>query len=738
MITIRVFLKILLLLLIFEPMSAQESNPITISAESARDSEPLRIAWMVYRDREDRRQDFDAFANYLSGKIGRPVTIKTIENYNYGYVKERMTAQSNPKERFDITFFTPYTYVLAHQENTDIKAFLTYKLEDGKKEYRCYFVWKQNSGSFETVLQQLRSHEKRLAIVNPYSTSGYIWPDTWLKKEYGIDISRDHIRTFESGGHLSSLRILLDKPDIIAAAVWEVDYNKFLRDRNLSGDIFQKKEIIPPIPNDPLAIRGGFTSEEENKIKDAFLGMDKDPEGKEILRRNTFEGIASWDLTDDTAYNPVRSFTGKPFPAKSLRLKAVKPTNDTVVHTFTRKLEEAFSDGWFKLETNDDKDVDIRLSYSIKCGVDSVRTDLRVQVDTNDGTINIEKTFTRKNETALVQATSNYLKQLFPLEGYISETESNLPQPGIIVNLTNKQGIKKNFPVEIIKSSWTMGQPQHLETIYAYVSDVKADKSYLTPFSESDSQKIELNVFDNIFYQARLLGPEIPPDQIIVKPIDVKLSKEGDFVVDFSVEIYEDDSEPIARKSGLGLFVNTISSRLILNNQRLNTGEGRIYIAPGKSGTKFSIALSNSLKDKITVSLIHPQGMETTKEIWFTMVWRFFTWAFIGGIIGGLIKFVGTLNRSQSGFKPRLVKVVVDVLFGIVVGGALLLILLLIPSLVGLLKALSPYVNGTAGRLVIGIIGGIIGAPGLSSILIRKISNPNIIMDSARMVNLAP
>ena len=258
----------------------------------------------------------------------------------------------------------------------------------------------------------------------------------------------------------------------------------------------------------------------------------------------------------------------------------------------------------------------------------------------------------------------------------------------------------------------------------------------MTPFSESDSQKIELNVFDNIFYQARILGPEIPPDQIIVKPIDVMLSNEGDFVVDFSAEIYENDSEPKIRKSGLGLFVNTRSSRLILNSQRLNTGEGRVYIASGKSGTKFSIALANALKDKITVGLIHPQGMETIKEIWFTMVWRFFTWAFIGGIIGGLIKFVGTLNRSQPGFKPRLVKVVVDVFFGIVVGGALLLILLLIPSLVGLLKALTPYVNGTAGRLVIGIIGGIIGAPGLSGIVIRKISNPQKIMETPRMVSL--
>jgi phosphate/phosphite/phosphonate ABC transporter binding protein len=738
MITIRVFIKILLLLLIFESMSAHESNPTTIPGESVRESETLRIAWMVYRDREDRREDFDALEIYLSDKIGKPVAITTIENYNYRYVREKMTANYDPGERVDITFFTPYTYVLAHQENTDIKAFLTYKLEDGEKDYRCYFVWEQNSGSFETVLQQLRNRKKRLAIVNQYSTSGYLWPYTWLKKEYDIDIDRDSIKTYESKGHLNSLEILRNNPDIIAAAVWEVDYNKFLRDRNLSGDIFQYKEIIPPIPNDPLAIRGGFTIEEENKIKDAFLGMNKEPDGKEILRRNTFEGIASWDLTDDTAYNPVRNFKGEPFPAKSLRLQVVKPTNVTMVHTFTRKLEEAFSDGWFKLETTDCKDVDICLGYNIKRGVDSVSTDLRVQVVTNDGTIDKKITFTRKNLTALVQATSNYLKQLFPLEGYISETDSNLLHPGIIVKLTKEQGIKKYFPVEIIKNSWTDGQPIHLKTIYAYVSDVNSCQSCLTPFSESDSQKIELNVFDNIFYQARILGPEIPPDQIIVKPIDVKLSKEGDFVVDFSAEIYENDPEPNARKSGLGLFVKTRSSGLVLNSKRLNTGEGRIYIAPGKSRTKFSIALSNALKDKITVGLIHPQKMETIKEIWFTMVWRFFTWAFLGGIIGGLIKFVGTLNRSQPGFKPRLVKIVVDIFFGIVVGGALLLILLLIPSLVGLLKTLTPYVNGTAGRLVIGIIGGIIGAPGLSSLVIKKISNPREIMESPRMVSLTP
>lgn len=740
MVTIRVFFKILLLLLIFEPMSAHESNPITIPAGSIREPEPLCIAWMVYRNREDPRdrKDFDELEIYLSDKIGKPVTIKTIENYNYRYIRERMTANYDPRDRVDITFFTPYTYVLAHQENTDIKAFLTYKLENGKKDYRCYFVWEPNSGSLEKVLQQLKSREKGLAYVNKYSTSGYIWPVTWFRKEYDLDIGRDYIRMYESNGHRDSLGILCDNPDIIAAAVWEVDYNKFLHDRNLSGNVFRKKEIIPPIPNDPLAIRGGFTIEEENKIKDAFLGMDKDPKGREILRKNTFEGIASWDLTDDTAYNPVRNFTGKPFPAQSLRLQADKPTNGTMVHTFTRKLKEAFSDGWFKLETTDDEYVDISLNYNIKRGVGSVSTDLRIQADTNDGTIDKKINFTEKNLTDLVQVTSNYLKQLFPLKGYISETESNLPHPGIIVKLTRKQGIKKYFPVEIIKSSWTMGQPKHLETIYAYVSDVNSYQSCLTPFSESDSQKIELNVFDNIFYQARILGPEIPPDQIIIKPLDVRLSNKGDFVVDFSAEIYENDPEPKVRKSGLGFFVKTRSSGLILNSKGLNTGEGRIYIVPGKSGSEFSIVLANALKDTITVGLIHPQKMETIKEIWCTVVLRFFTWVFIGGIIGGLIKFVGTLHRSQPGLEPRLVKIVVDIFFGIVVGGALLLILLLIPSLLGLLKPLTPYVNGAAGRLLIGIIGGIIGAPGLSSIVIRKISNSKKIMENPRMVSLAP
>lgn len=180
--------------------------------------------------------------------------------------------------------------------------------------------------------------------------------------------------------------------------------------------------------------------------------------------------------------------------------------------------------------------------------------------------------------------------------------------------------------------------------------------------------------------------------------VDVNLSDEGDFLVDFIVEIYENDSKTKAGKSGLGLFVKSRSSRLILNGQPSDKVEGRIYIPAGKSGTGFSIVLSNALRDKISVNLVHPRGKETIKQIWCTVIWRFFIWAFIGGLIGGLIKFVGTQDHTQTGFKPRLVKAVIDIFFGILVGGVLLIILLLLPNLVGQLPAVAPLVNGAAGK----------------------------------------
>jgi len=131
MFNVRFFLKILLLLLICESISARAPVP------EPPEPDPIRIAWMVYRDRENRRDDFNALENYLTNQIGRPVTIQTVDNYDYQSVLRRMSPHYRAGDRVDITFFTPYTYVLAHQENTKIKAFLTYKLEGGMKEYRC-------------------------------------------------------------------------------------------------------------------------------------------------------------------------------------------------------------------------------------------------------------------------------------------------------------------------------------------------------------------------------------------------------------------------------------------------------------------------------------------------------------------------------------------------------------------------------------------------------------------------
>jgi hypothetical protein len=364
------------------------------------------------------------------------------------------------------------------------------------------------------------------------------------------------------------------------------------------------------------------------------------------------------------------------------------------------------------------------LSYSIKHEGEN----LQIRGNINDEAI---KPFTGKNVRDLAKATSNFLKRTYPLEGCISEIESDWEQ-GMIVKLTKKEGIKKYFPVEITRILRRGEQRIPKGTIYAYVSDVNSVESRvktLKPFSASDFNDRPLNVDDNNIYQAKILWPEALPDKITIKPYDVNISDKGDFIVDFRVEVFKDNKKAEAGRTGLGLFVEPQKPSLFCSREKLSEektriitrDKGQIYIPHGKSKAEFCISFKHVFKNNISVRPIHPEGKEIPKVIWFWVLWLFFAWAFLGGFVGGLIKFLGslTLKNFPPTFLQRLVKAVIDIVSGIVVGGVLFLIVLLIPGLIEQLKTAVP-VSGTAGQLVIGIIGGLIGAPGLSGLVLRR------------------
>lgn len=724
MMTLKGFMKIVMVLLMIELLWVTElaSTP----APPDNDPDTIRIAWMVYNDLGDRGKDFKAFKKYLRRKTGKKIELEIIENYAYDKIIHRMKKQPGEGKRIDLAFFTPYTYVKASRIDPNIKAFLTYELsgkngEGAIDKYAAYFVWKSSdakSGEINKILQLLVSRQKRLIYVNHHSTSGFLWPKSWLEREHKIYIVRDQIRLIKSEGHLTSLKMLLNDHDIAAAAVWEVDYDKF----ESTGQISQKLEKItigPLIPNDPIAIRSGFSIEEEDRIRKVFLNMHKDSRGKKVLKKETFKRFKRWVVAEDKDYYIVRNYTSTPPPKKLLGIKLKDQTPDRKIIEFDKQVKQSLRQSFFQLSPNPSESDDIFFTYRMKKEEDFY---------TIEGEINgnpIEPLKSKKVEN-LVEETSNFLKQAFPLKIFVSEAESDWSGK-LVVELTKKEGIKKYHPVEITKRFMDQNPSINGKPINAYVSEANYDYSYLKPlniFSEKEISNNLLDPDDDIYYVVKVVEPEILPDGIELTACDVKISKDGYFIADYNAGIYRNNNRVKAGSRGLGLIVKPLESAKIFScedSKEPVSKACRFFIKPGEHSTKFSILLSNALTSKISITPIHPNTEEKIAGIWFTVVWIFFTWAFIGGFIGGLIRFAGTLKKAPPELKKRIAKALFDICFGVITGGVLLLIVLLIPDLFGFLKSVSKQADGPAGRLVIGIIGGIIGASGLSGAVQKKV-----------------
>ncbi|UCE06853.1 MAG: hypothetical protein JSW07_02090 [bacterium] len=71
--------------------------------------------------------------------------------------------------------------------------------------------------------------------------------------------------------------------------------------------------------------------------------------------------------------------------------------------------------------------------------------------------------------------------------------------------------------------------------------------------------------------------------------------------------------------------------------------------------------------------------------------------------------------------KELLLRINIDILFGVLSGGVIFLIILIIPSLVGKLGTFAPIADKGVFRIAIGMVGGILGAAGLSKYLRKQL-----------------
>lgn len=204
-------------------------------------------------------------------------------------------------KRADIAAMNTFGYLMAH-DRYGAQAKLTV-IRYGLPTYQSQFIAKKG-GSVKSLAD---INGKKMAFVDPASTSGYLLPLKVLK-ENNINPSE----TIFAMRHDSVVSMIYQGQVDAGATFYSPAVDGQIQDarrlvKTQYPDIEDKVEIIQlsdPIPNDPIVFRKDLDPAVEKAVIDAFIAFVKTPEGKDAFYK--IYGATDFQIAKDSDYNSVR------------------------------------------------------------------------------------------------------------------------------------------------------------------------------------------------------------------------------------------------------------------------------------------------------------------------------------------------------------------------------------------------------------------------------------------------
>lgn len=199
----------------------------------------------------------------LSDKLGIPVKVSVSTNYN-------TIVEAMKSKKVDVGFLPPTAYTLAHDQKAADLLLQAQRYgvnKDGSSnkklvdDYKSEILVKKNSGI--KSLKDLKG--KKIALQDVTSTAGYTFPLATLKKETGINATKD-MKIVNVKGHDQAVISLLNG-DVDAAAVFQDARTIVKKDQ---PNVFKDTKILKlteSIPNDTISVRPDMDKKFQEKLK---------------------------------------------------------------------------------------------------------------------------------------------------------------------------------------------------------------------------------------------------------------------------------------------------------------------------------------------------------------------------------------------------------------------------------------------------------------------------------------
>jgi len=251
----------------------------------------LRIAFIPYENPQQLARDIEPVALFLGRKLGMPVRTNVV--LDYASVVEAM--QSN---RTDLAFMGPLQYLLAHQQCQAIP--ILGEKYNGKPTYTAKIFVRRDSGI--RTLADLRG--KRMAFVDPISSSGYLYPLSMFRAAGLIPAGQKaegfFRRVYFAGGDEQAIRAVHNR---FADAAGVGEYSHVL----LRPE--ERDQVIPiahsePIPSHCIVARRGLEASLISRLQEIFLSLERTPDRRYLKALYNVDGYVR--VTPQT-YAPVET-----------------------------------------------------------------------------------------------------------------------------------------------------------------------------------------------------------------------------------------------------------------------------------------------------------------------------------------------------------------------------------------------------------------------------------------------
>lgn len=263
-------------------------------AELGSSENPVKLFFVPSVDVKVMEDNARPLKDYLEKNTGYKFEVSIPQSYI-------AVVESFGTSRADVAALNSFGYILAH-ERYGVEAKLTV-LRHGSSTYQSQVIAKEDS-KIKTI-DDLKG--KKIAFVDPASTSGYLLPLKMLRDkkvepaETVFAMKHDNVVSMVYNGQVDAGATYYSPPekDVIQ------DARRLVKTQY--PDVEKKIKIVQlseGIPNDPVVFRKNMPEEMKSKIVEALLSYIKTEEGKVVF--GAIFGVDDIKRATDADYDAVR------------------------------------------------------------------------------------------------------------------------------------------------------------------------------------------------------------------------------------------------------------------------------------------------------------------------------------------------------------------------------------------------------------------------------------------------